>query len=317
MMWQCYHIIYIMLLILFIFFLVSVLALFPHTSSLSFMWRCSFNFVVFNFCVFLLHYFSSFHPSCGDAVSAILSFYASWYSSNLVHHSIHLVVMLFPPHYYFKCAGTPHTLFFITSIMYWCRFCHIFSFVCWYSSHIVHYSIHLVVMLFPPHYFHFSVLVRLTHCSSFHPSGGDAVSATLFSFLSVLVRLTHCSLLHPSCINAVSATYLVLCAGTPHTLFIIPSIWWWCCFRHIIFLLKCAGTPHTLFFITSIMYWCRFCHIFSFVCWYASHIVHHSIHLVVMLFPPHYFPFLSVLVRLTHCSSFLLSCVGAISATLS
>ena len=155
------------------------------------------------------------------------------------------------------CMVIPCTLFIILSFMWWCYFHHVIIFVV-------------------------CVLVFLTHCSSFYTSCGDAVSATfsfyvcwysshIFITLSIMYWCRFCN-------------SLVLCAGIPHILFIILSIVWWCCFRHIYIL-------YVLVFLTHFSLQHPSCidavlpH-FSFVCWYSSHIVLHSIHHVVMLFPP-------------------------------
>ena len=93
-----------------------------------------------------------------------------WYFSHIVQYSISYVVMLFPPEYFhFMCAGIPHTFLFhcfISHVMMLFLPDYFSFYVCWFSSHTVHYFICNMV----------------THSSLFHQSCGDTVSATVFSF---------------------------------------------------------------------------------------------------------------------------------------
>ena len=108
-----------------------------------------------------------------------------------------------------------------------------FSFVCWYSSHIVHHSIRHVVMLFPPHIH--SMCACIPH--------------TFSITLSIMYWCLFCHI-------------LVLCAGIPHTLFLIPPVMWWCCLHHVIFILRVgASIPRTFFPSPSFRWSCCYHHI--------------------------------------------------------
>ena len=201
--------------------------------------------------------------------------------------------------------------FFFFLIVRWCCSSQHFTLNLYFSHFVVHLVNLHVVLLFPTHCFHvicagirhtlfifpsimwgccfrhifiLCVLVFLTQFSLLYPSCGDAVSAT-FLFLCRLVFLTHCSSFYLSCGDAITFSfyawlYLAHCSS---------------------FYLSCGDAISTM--LLFLLY----------VCWYSSHIVHHSIRHVVMLFPPH-FHFMCAGIPRTF-SLLYPSCIDAVFAT--
>ena len=148
------------------------------------------------------------------------------YFSHFVVHLVNLhVVLLFPTHcFHVICAGIPHTLFIFPSIMWGCCFRHIFI-LC--------------------------VLVFLTQFSLLYPSCGDAVSATFLFYVGLyslhivhhsifrVVMLLHSHFMYGYSLHIVHHSIF-------HVVMLFPPCYYFCC--------MCAGIPHTLFIILYVMW---------------------------------------------------------------